>query len=343
MNNDLMAKLKKNSTIDEAATLDKSIFFSKKDCAPIMVPMMNVAFSGRLDGGLTPGLTQFAGESKHFKTLFCLVSAKAYMDKYPESLMIFYDSEFGSPMKYFDSLGIDRKRVLHSPLTDIGKMSTDVVNQVEGLNRGDKVIFVIDSVGNLASKKEIKDTMEANDKVDMTRPKALKSFARIITSLLTLKDVPLLIVNHTYDTQEMYSTKVVSGGQGLYLASDNIFIIGRQQEKDKDNKVVGYHFIMNIEKSRHSKEKTKIPITVTFENGILKWSGLLENAVEAGIVTKEKVGNKNTYRRAGTEENLSAEQTNTAAYWEPILADKTFQTFIEKKYALDDSPLITEG
>ena len=66
----ILEKLKKNSTIKETAILSKSKFFNEKDLISTTIPMMNVAFSGRLDGGFTPGLTIFAGPSKHFKTAF---------------------------------------------------------------------------------------------------------------------------------------------------------------------------------------------------------------------------------------------------------------------------------
>ena len=122
----LLDKLKKNSTIKDSAILSKSKFFNEKDMIPTSVPMVNVALSGHLDGGLTPGLTMWAGPSKHFKTAFSLLMAKAYMDKYPDAVLMFYDSEFGTPIKYFETFGIDMDRVLHNPLTDIEQLKFDI-------------------------------------------------------------------------------------------------------------------------------------------------------------------------------------------------------------------------
>ena len=112
----LIEKLKKNSTIKEADILNKSKFFSKKDMIQTSVPIVNVALSGSLEGGLTPGLTVFAGPSKHFKTAFSLLLAKAYQDKYEDAVILFYDSEFGSPQSYFDNFGIDTSKILHTLL-----------------------------------------------------------------------------------------------------------------------------------------------------------------------------------------------------------------------------------
>jgi hypothetical protein len=66
----LLEKLKKNSTIKETEILSESKFFNEKDMIPTPVPVLNVALSGSLNGGLAPGLTVFAGPSKHFKKFF---------------------------------------------------------------------------------------------------------------------------------------------------------------------------------------------------------------------------------------------------------------------------------
>ena len=92
----LMAKLKKNSKL-QSSVLSESEFFSETEYVDTGVPMMNVALSGKLDGGLTPGLTVLAGPSKHFKTSFALKMAAAYLRAKPEAVVLFYDSEFGSP------------------------------------------------------------------------------------------------------------------------------------------------------------------------------------------------------------------------------------------------------
>ena len=75
----IMDKLKKNSKVKETAILADSKFFNEKDMVPTDVPMINVALSGSVDGGLAPGLTVLAGPSKHFKTSFGLIMASAYL------------------------------------------------------------------------------------------------------------------------------------------------------------------------------------------------------------------------------------------------------------------------
>ena len=128
----VLDKLKKNSTIKEASILSKSKFFNQKDFVQTTVPALNVALSGQLDGGVSSGLTVFAGPSKHFKTAFAMLLAKAYLDKYDDAVILFYDSEFGAPQGYFDSFGIDTERVIHSPIADIEQLKHDVMSQMNG-------------------------------------------------------------------------------------------------------------------------------------------------------------------------------------------------------------------
>lgn len=208
----LLDKLKKNSTIKDTAILSKSKFFTEKDVVTTAIPMINVALSGTLDGGLTPGLTMWAGPSKHFKTAFSLLMAKAYMDKYPDAVLLFYDSEFGTPVKYFETFQIDMDRVLHTPLTDVEQLKFDIMKQLQEINRGDKLIIVLDSIGNLASKKEVEDALDGKSVADMSRAKQVKSLFRMITPHLTLKDIPMVVVNHTYKEIGLYPKDIVGGG-----------------------------------------------------------------------------------------------------------------------------------
>jgi len=285
----LMDKLIKNSSIKQTAPIMDSKVYGKKDMCQTQVPMINVALSGRVDGGLVPGLLMLAGPSKHFKSAFALLMAASYQKKYDDAVILFYDSEFGTPQSYFESFDIDLDRVVHTPITDVEQLKFDITKQLSEIDKNDHVVIIIDSIGNLASKKEVEDAMNEKSVADMSRAKQLKSLFRIVTPHLNLKDIPLVCVNHTYKEIGMFPKDIVSGGTGSYYSADAIWIIGRQQEKE-GNEIAGYHFVINIEKSRYTREKSKIPITVTYEGGINKWSGLFDVAEELGYIRKPKVG-----------------------------------------------------
>lgn len=341
----VLEKLKKNSTIKDSSLLSVSKFFNKKDMISTHIPALNIALSGQLDGGFVPGLTLFAGPSKHFKSLFSLILAKSYLEKYPESVLLFYDAEFGTPKAYFESLGIDQSRVLHVPLKNFEELKFDIVQQLEQLERGDRVIILVDSLGALASKKELDDALDNKSVADMTRAKAAKSLFRMITPYLNRLDIPMVGVSHVYDSLSLFPTKIVSGGQGAYLAADTIFIVGRSQQKDGTD-VTGYDFIINVEKSRYVKEKTKIPIEVSFEGGLSKWSGLLDIALESGHVVKPKNGwyarvNKET--GAIEEKSWRRKATSCKEFWGPILTTKSFNEYIRSTYQISNGDIIQDS
>lgn len=339
----LIDKLQKNSTIKMTAPLMDSRVFGKKDMAPTSVPMVNVALSGRLDGGLVPGLLMLAGPSKHFKSAFALMMAAAYQKKYDDAVVLFYDSEFGTPQSYFESFGIDLDRVVHTPVTDVEQLKFDVTKQLDSLDKGDHVVIVIDSIGNLASKKEVEDAMNEKSVADMSRAKQLKSLFRIVTPHLNLKDIPLVCINHTYKEIGMFPKDVVSGGTGAYYSSDAIWIIGRQQEK-VGTEIEGYHFVINIEKSRHVREKSKIPITVTFDGGIQTYSGLMAVAEKLGYLRKPKVGWYEAVDIATgevlTESLMRAKQINdNAEFWQMLMTKTNFANDVKESFTVGGKPL----
>ena len=325
-----MDKLKKNSKISQTDILSDSKFFTEQDMVQTDVPMVNVALSGSISGGITPGMTVLAGPSKHFKTSFALLMASAFLKEKKDGVILFYDSEFGSPQSYFEEFDVDTDRVLHTPVANVEELKFDLVNQLEQLTREDNVMIVIDSIGNLASKKELEDALNEKSVADMSRAKALKGLFRMVTPYLTMKNIPLVAVNHTYKEIGLFPKDVVGGGTGIYYSADNIWIIGRQQDK-QGTEIKGYHFVINVDKSRYVKEKSKIPISVSWEGGVQRYSGLLDVALAGGYVVKPSNG---WYSVAGDEKKVRQADTLQKEFWTPIFEETDFADFIKKQYSI---------
>lgn len=342
--NPLMSRLLKVSKIPNVSVLDDSVFFKEKDIIPTGIPIIDVAFSGELDGGMVSGLTLFAGPSKSFKSLLSLLCVKAYFDKYPDSICIFYDSEGGMTPEYLGSMGIDPSRVIHVPIEHIEMLKFDIVKQLAELDRKDKVIVVIDSIGNLASVKELQDALDERSVVDMTRAKAIKGLFRMVTPSLISKDVPCICICHTYQEMGLYPKSIISGGTGLMYSSNQAFIIGKSQEKDSEG-LSCYKFTINIEKSRTVKEKSKLPFVVSFDKGIQKYSGLMELALISGHVIKP---NNGWYSKVDMEtgeiedKKHRLDATNCAEFWNPVLESATFKKFVKDKYKLGAAYISSE-
>lgn len=341
----LLDRMKSAGSIKMASVLSKSEFFADKDQTQTKFPILNIALSGKIDGGLTSGLTILAGPSKHFKSLAGLVLVQAYMDKYKDAICLFYDSEFGITPEYIAANGIDTDRVLHIPIEHIEQLKFDISKRLEEVKRGDKVIIFMDSVGNLASKKEVEDALEGKSAADMTRAKQLKSLFRIITPHFTTKDIPCVVINHTYMEQSLYPKAIMSGGTGPLYSADTVIIFGKSQEKD-GTELAGWTFTMNIEKSRRVKEKSKLPFTVMFEGGIQKWSGMLDIALDLGFVKKPSNG---WYSRVDPDtgeiedKKFREKDTSTSEFWKPLITSKEFQEAVSKKFMIANGSILSDG
>lgn len=153
-----------------------------------------------------------------------------------------------------------------------------------------------------------------------------------------------ILKNGVITHNSMYPSAVLSGGTGWYLAADNILIMGRQQEKDGKD-IVGYNFILNVEKSRHVKEKSKIPLSITYENGISKYSGLMDMALESGHVIKPNMG---WYARVDMEtgeiesKKWRMADTNSDEFWNPILKSAKFKDWVFNKYSVSTGNIMGE-
>lgn len=334
----LIEKLLKNSTVKETEMLTDSSIFAPKDFVNVGIPLIDVALSGRIDGGISPGMLMLAGPSRHFKSAFALILAKAFMDKYKDGILLFYDSEFGTPVSYFDSFGVDKDRVIHTPVKNIEELKHDIIVQLKDLSKKDKIIIIIDSIGNIASIKEVDDAAAGKSVADMTRAKQLKSLFRITTPYIKMLDIPIIAINHTYKELALFPKNIVSGGTGGMYSSDAVWIIGRQQDKDLKG-LNGYHFIINIEKSRYVREKSKLPITVSFDGGVKKTSGLFDLALDMEYIALVKKGyyqrvDPKTGEFIGDGPIKTKNMINDDQMWKEIFAETDFAYKIHEKFSL---------
>lgn len=342
--NKLIDRVLKTSTLQHTSVLKESDFFGIKEYYPTAIPAINIALAGRLDGGLYQGYHCIAAPSKNFKTLFAMIMMKAYLDHDPNAIAIFIDSEFGAAKGYFTQLGIDESRVVHIPIHNIEELVWETVAQLEVIERGDKVFFMVDSLGGLASKREVENAKEQNEAKDMTRAQVMKSFSRIIPPYLNTRQIPMVAIHHTYKAQDganpKYAETIMSGGQGNMLAANTVWFVSKSKVKE-EKEVLGFNFTIKIEKSRYAREGATIPITVTFDGGIEKYSGLFDIALESGLIQVPATG---WYSRmiGGKIEDRKWRRadSNTDEFWEPILGSQEFKDYISNNYLVSTNKLI---
>lgn len=135
---------------------------------------------------------------------------------------------------------------------------------------------------------------------------------------------------------------VVTHNTAVQYVANTVLVITKSQEKD-GNELVGSNFTMNIEKSRYVKEKSKLTFTVTNEGGIEKYSGLLELAVDAGLIQKNGAWYKLVNPDTGEiSENKRLKEINNADVWEPIIQSDKFKEHVKRTFQLGYSSMLNK-
>jgi RecA/RadA recombinase len=349
----LMDKLVKNCTVSGASVMSESSFFNSSSMVPTPLPILNIAFSGDINGGFTPGISVWCGESKTFKSAISLYCLKAYLDKYSDAVGIIYDTEYGITPSYIKSFGIDSSRVIHIPIDHIEQLKFDFSKKLESIEKGEHAFFLVDSIGLLSSKKEIDDTHDEKSTVDMTRAKSMRSLLRVITSSLVKKELPCFLVNHVYsEIGAMYPKTIIPGGTSVTYSSNAVFVVTKSQEKGSDGDLDGWKFTIGIHKSRYVKEKERLPFTVLYDGGIQKYSGILDIAMEGNFVQKPKSGWYSLVDQETGElgtKNFRAKDFETDVIAGELLKSKKFQEYVKSRFKLpmlemddNDNLVVTE-
>lgn len=275
----------KNSKLPTNLLEESFIYDNNTEIIPTDIPVLNIALSGSVKSGINTGVTTFAGASQCFKSMCALHCVKAYLDKYPDSLCLFYDSEFGIKPDYFKNLKIDTSRVIHITTSIIQELNVDLTERFKNVERGDKVIVLLDSMGNLQSSKEVNNISEGKDTTDMTRTKALNALMRNITHLVNTRNIPMIIINHIYDSQDIFKPGViVAGGRGINYNSNTILLFTKKDIKE-DGEVVGNRFNIKVHKNRYVTP-SKLYFDAEHHTGVNDSEFLLELGLEYGLVEK---------------------------------------------------------
>jgi len=199
---------------------------------------LNAVFSGDLFGGIPNNRTIcLAGDSGTGKTFLLLnMVAKAQEMGY---YVVYYDTEGAVDVDNIQSFGVNPERFDHQPVSDIAKFRTSITTLVKKMMEAKqakmtlpKIMICLDSLGMLATTKEIDDAISGNTAADMTRAKSIRSLFRIITSDLTGLGIPFVFTNHTYASTGMFPTVNLSGGGGLIYSASVILALSKAQIKE---------------------------------------------------------------------------------------------------------------
>lgn len=209
--------IKKTSVIRET---EKSSLESNRNLISTGIYVLNAAISSDIYGGIADNrISVFAGESGVGKSFLCYnLCREAQNQGYN---VIYIDTEFAIELDQLPGYGIDTSEdrfmlIRSNVIEDLKILTTQLLDQLKEQkhagNEIDKFIIVLDSVGQLASRKEVSDALDGKEKADFTKAKALASYFRIINSDLGFLNIPMICTNHTYSDMGMFPKEIMKGG-----------------------------------------------------------------------------------------------------------------------------------
>lgn len=202
--------------------------------------VLNAALSSDIYGGIADNrITVFAAPSGTGKSFLCYsIAREAQAKGYG---IIYVDTEYAIELDQLPGYGIDidedkfmliRTNIIEDLKIFTTQLLDELKEQKDGGKEVDKFMIIIDSVGQLGSRKEVEDAKAGKEKADMTKAKALASYFRIINSDLGYLGIPLVCTNHTY--------QCVTGDTKIMMADGTFTEIKDVKKGDLVNTLKGH-------------------------------------------------------------------------------------------------------
>lgn len=255
---------------------------------------LNALLSGSIYGGLPANkVTAFAGEPSTGKTFYAINICKQFLIDNPRGFIFYFESESAISKQMLEDRGVDTKRIAIMPVATIQEFRTQAVKILDKYleQKGEKLpmLFVLDSLGNLSTEKEMADIADGKDTRDMTRAQLIRGAFRVLTLKLGKAQVALIVTNHVYDVVGAYvPTKKMGGGSGLEYAASTIIYLSKKKDKqlDDDDGRTGAVVTAHNKKARLTIEDKKVETWLNYAEGLDPYYGLLDLGEKFGIIKK---------------------------------------------------------
>ena len=237
--------------------------------------ILNACMTGSIFKGVPSGrVLTLAGEPGTGKSFLAVsICREAQKKGYTP---VYMDSEGAIDREFVERLGCDATKFVIKQVTTIGEVSTFMANLLQKVNQypedsRPKLIFVLDSLGNLTSAKELTDTLEANAKRDMTKQQEVKALFRTNATALAKAQAPMIVCSHIYKTMDLFSKNVVSGGSGIQYNSSLTLMLSTAKLDDKESEKIAEGKIGDFTKTgvivtaKPEKSRFTIPQRVKFQ------------------------------------------------------------------------------
>lgn len=347
MANKLLAKMMKEKAFaDMLRTEQKPIEWLSTNCISV-----NLLLSGKIKGGIKKGsISMIAAGSGWGKSMIGYAVLKSAQDSGMNCFIV--DTENSVNYELLTKLGINMKEVgVFGPTNRIPKIKQFITKLMSGLTLDEarNTFLLFDSWGPIIEEQVIEKAEQASSAVNMSSAK----FKNELANLLLSAGFTTLVMNHVYASLEMYGDPYkIPGGMRIIFNAENIMLgSSTKKEKDKDKNILGKVITAGVAKGRSAKEFVKTQYLILHAGGISPYYGLLEEAIDCGIVYKPKPG---YYARIGYDVQVDKEtgelgkpdrvwkesELYCAKFWIPLYKDETFRHYVEAKFAFEDQVLI---
>lgn len=268
---------------------------------------LNALISGSIFGGVpSDTIVGIAGEQATGKTYVCLSICENFLRANPTGVVVYFDTESAIKQHVIDSRDIPQDRFSKQEVNTIEQFRMEAVRLIdeymkEPADKRPPMMFVLDSLGNISTVKEIKEAAEDVDKQakDMTKAQLVRSTFRVLAIKLGEANVPLLVTNHVgvkiggNTRPGMPPQKEMSGGEGLKYAASTIIFLSKSRLFNKDTKeYTGNDLTGTLYKSRNTIENMKAQTRLDYQTGMDRYFGLFSMAKKFGLVNKSGNGFK---------------------------------------------------
>lgn len=236
-------------------------------------------------------------------------------------IVYYLDSEGGGLWDYFDSHGVDRSKIEYIAVADVEECKKALINIYDTLdtakreyekdpdnNDNIRAMVILDSFGALSTRKSLTDITE-KDKVvaDMgSSARAKNDMMALVMMRVVRTNCAFIVINHTYDDPAAMFTskfKAMPGGKKLQYSAHVMLQTNKKMIKSSDAEFIsanegsnehgymkGNLFRFFCVKNRCSKPGFECEVYIDFDDGIQKWSGILEPAIEYGFIEPVRGG-----------------------------------------------------
>lgn len=300
------------------------------------IPTGNYICNACLTGSVFKGAPNnrilcLSGESGTGKTYLLMNMAREAQKK--GHYVIWYDSENAIELSQLVQFGVDPEKFRYEPVGTVQDFKTSItqtldllIEQKEYGNQIPSIFFVLDSVGNLATQKEIDDAKSASDKADMTRAKQIRAIFRIIAHKMGVIGATLAFSNHIYMTTDLFAQRVQSGGKGLVYGASIILNLSKAKLKEgSDNLQTGIVVTAEPDKNRFCKP-VKVKFYISYVNGMNPYVGLEEYiSFERCGIQKGKFITEKEYNKSPNSEYIRVEkQDGEIVYFVPSETSRNY-------------------